>query len=242
MTERTAPKHIAIIMDGNNRYGKSHGLASGGGHIAGKEALDPIVEHCLARGISVLTVFAFSSENWARPANEVELLMGLLERTICEQMPRMHTYNIRLRFIGDRDMLPERLQQLMSDAEASTAHFNAMTLVIAVSYGGKWDIANACRAIAHQVATGQMAVDDITSDSLEPYMALGDLPAVDMLIRTGGDLRISNFMLWQCAYAELFFTETLWPNFNTDELDAMMADFASRERRFGKVSEQLVRT
>lgn len=239
MTECIAPKHIAIIMDGNNRYGKFHRLGVGGGHIVGKDALDPIVEHCLMKEVQVLTVFAFSSENWARPVAEVELLMNLLERTIHEQMPRMHTYRIRLRFIGDRGALPERLQQLMADAERATAHFDAMTLVIAVSYGGKWDIANACRDLASKVVAGQMAVDDITSDSLEPHMALGDLPAVDMLIRTGGDLRISNFMLWQCAYAELFFTETLWPDFNTDELEMMMVDFASRERRFGRTSEQL---
>lgn len=235
----TTPKHIAIIMDGNNRYGKAQKLAAGAGHIAGKDALDPIVEHCLAHGVQVLTVFAFSSENWARPANEVELLMQLLEQTIHEQMPRMHKYRIRLRFIGDRSQLSPRLAKLMSDAEATTAQFDAMTLVIAISYGGQWDIANAAQSLARQVADGSIKPDDITAESLGQAVQLADLPVVDMLIRTGGEYRISNFLLWQAAYAELFFTPTLWPEFTPDELDRMMQDFANRERRFGMTSEQV---
>ncbi|USZ14492.1 polyprenyl diphosphate synthase [Moraxella sp. FZFQ2102] len=235
----TTPKHIAIIMDGNNRYGKAQKLAAGAGHIAGKDALDPIVEHCLARGVQVLTVFAFSSENWARPANEVELLMQLLEQTIHEQMPRMHKYRIRLRFIGDRSQLSPQLAKLMSDAEATTAQFDAMTLVIAISYGGQWDIANAAQSLARQVVDGSIKPDDITAESLGQAVQLADLSAVDMLIRTGGEYRISNFLLWQAAYAELFFTPTLWPEFTPDELDRMMQDFANRERRFGMTSEQV---
>ncbi|OOS25722.1 polyprenyl diphosphate synthase [Moraxella pluranimalium] len=235
----TVPQHIAIIMDGNNRYGKANQLATGAGHVAGKDALDPIVEHCLARGVQVLTVFAFSSENWARPKAEVELLMRLLEQTIHEQMPRMHKYRIRLRFIGDRSLLSDELAQLMADAEATTAQFDAMTLVIAISYGGQWDIANAAKMLAQEVADAKLSADDITADTLAAKLQLADLPAVDMLIRTGGDYRISNFLLWQIAYAELFFTPTLWPEFGVDELDAMMASFANRERRFGKTSEQV---
>ncbi len=235
----TVPQHIAIIMDGNNRYGKANQLATGAGHVAGKDALDPIVEHCLARGVQVLTVFAFSSENWARPKAEVELLMRLLEQTIHEQMPRMHKYRIRLRFIGDRSLLPDELAQLMADAEATTAQFDAMTLVIAISYGGQWDIANAAKMLAQEVADAKLSADDITADVLAGKLQLADLPAVDMLIRTGGDYRISNFLLWQIAYAELFFTPTLWPEFGVDELDTMMASFANRERRFGKTSEQV---
>lgn len=235
----TVPQHIAIIMDGNNRFGKANQPATGAGHVAGKDALDPIVEHCLARGVQVLTVFAFSSENWARPANEVELLMGLLEQTIHEQMPRMDQYQIRLRFIGDRSQLSDRLAALMADAEAKTAHFEAMTLVIAISYGGQWDIANAAKAVASQVAQGSLQVKDIDVDCLAKHLQLSDLP-VDMLIRTGGEYRISNFLLWQAAYAELFFTPTLWPEFGVDELDEMIEMFANRERRFGK-TEQLKR-
>lgn len=233
------PKHIAIIMDGNNRYGKAQGLPTGQGHVAGKDALDPLVEYCLQVGVEVLTVFAFSSENWQRPPNEVALLMRLLEATIHEQMPRMNKYRIRLRFIGDRSQLSEELQQLMADAEAETEHFEAMTLVIAISYGGKWDIANAARVLAQQIESGQMSADDVDVDSLSRHTQLSDAPEVDMLIRTGGEFRLSNFLLWQSAYAELFFTDTLWPNFTAAELNGLLLDFSNRQRRFGKTSEQI---
>lgn len=242
LTPEIIPQHIAIIMDGNNRYGKAHNLSTGGGHIAGKDALDPIVEHCLSVGVEVLTVFAFSSENWQRPANEVALLMRLLTLTIHEQLPRMNEYRIRLCFIGDRSQLDANLQALMADAEAKTAHFNAMTLVIAISYGGQWDVAHAAKKLAQQVLAGQITIDDIDKERLGQYVQLADVPAVDMLIRTGGDYRLSNFLLWQSAYAELFFTPTLWPNFTAAELAHMMTDFAQRQRRFGKTSEQVETT
>ncbi len=234
------PRHIAIIMDGNNRYGKAHNLGKGQGHVAGKEALDPIVEYCVATGIEVLTVFAFSSENWQRPASEVTLLMQLLALTINEQMPRMHEYRIRLRFIGDRSYLSADLQALMADAEAKTAAFDAMTLVIAISYGGQWDIAHAAKQLAQQVQEGQLRAEDVNTELLGKYVQLADAPAVDMLIRTGGEYRLSNFLLWQSAYAELFFTQTLWPDFAADELATMVTEFAQRQRRFGKTSEQVV--
>lgn len=233
------PKHIAIIMDGNNRYAKSHGMAKGQGHMSGKDALDPLVEYCLEVGVEVLTVFAFSSENWLRPADEVALLMRLLKNTIHEQMPRMDKYKIRLRFIGDRSQLSDELQALMADAENKTAHYKAMTLVIAVSYGGLWDIANAAKTLAAQVKDNQLLVDDINVDSLGQQIQLGDAPAVDMLIRTGGEYRLSNFLLWQSAYAELFFTSTLWPDFKPEELNGMLHEFSRRQRRFGKTSEQV---
>lgn len=235
----TVPKHIAIIMDGNNRYGKANQLAVGQGHVKGKDALDPIVEHCLARGVQVLTVFAFSSENWARPKAEVELLMDLLAQTIGEQMPRMHKYRIRLQFIGDRSQLSKKLSTLMADAERETAAFDKMTLVIAIGYGGQWDMANAAKQLTKEVMAGQMSLDEIDEKQLAKHIQLADCPPVDMLIRTGGDYRISNFLLWQAAYAELFFTPTLWPEFAPDELDEMMKIFANRERRFGKTSEQI---
>ena len=234
------PRHIAIIMDGNNRYGKANDLGKGQGHVAGKDALDPIVEYCVNTGIEVLTVFAFSSENWQRPPSEVALLMQLLASTIHEQIPRMNEYRIRLRFIGDRSQLSDDLQALMADAEAKTADFEAMTLVIAISYGGQWDIAHAAKQLAQQVEAGQLRADDINKEGLGNYVQLADAPAVDMLIRTGGEYRISNFLLWQSAYAELFFTQTLWPNFAADELAAMVKEFAQRQRRFGKTSEQIV--
>ena len=233
------PQHIAIIMDGNNRYATARELPKGQGHVVGKEALDPIVEYCLKVGINVLTVFAFSSENWQRPASEVALLMRLLSATIYEQMLRMNKYHIRLRFIGDRSQLSDDLQELMADAEAKTAHFDAMTLVIAISYGGQWDITNAARQLAKQVEAGLLSADAIDEAQMSACMQLGDVPPVDMLIRTGGEYRISNFLLWQSAYAELFFTDTLWPQFDTIELAAMLEQFAQRQRRFGKTSEQL---
>jgi len=234
------PRHIAVIMDGNNRYGTANALGKGQGHVAGKDALDPIVEYCVDAGIEVLTVFAFSSENWQRPPSEVALLMQLLTSTIHEQMPRMNEYRIRLRFIGDRRQLSHDLQTLMADAEAETAHFEAMTLVIAISYGGQWDIANAAKQLAQQVEAGELRAAEIDKEMLGNYVQLADAPAVDMLVRTGGEYRISNFLLWQSAYAELFFTQTLWPNFTADELAAMVAEFAQRQRRFGKTSEQIV--
>lgn len=233
------PKHIAIVMDGNNRYAKRHGLQTGLGHSKGKDALDPIVRFCLDRGVDVLTVFAFSSENWARPQAEIELLMTLLEHTIYEQMDRMHEYGIRLKFIGDRQNLNTKLQELMADAEAKTAHFDAMTLVIAIGYGGRLDIAHATKAIAQKVADGVLLTSAIDSEMVGQHMALADLPDVDMLIRTGGEWRLSNFLLWQVAYAELFFTDTFWPDFSPQELEQMMGEFAKRERRFGKTSEQV---
>ena len=233
------PRLIAIILDGNNRYGKVNNLGKGQGHIAGKSALDPIVEYCVETGIEILTVFAFSSENWQRPPSEVALLMQLLSSTIAEQMPRMKKYRIRLRFIGDRSQLSDDLQASMMDAEAETAGFEAMTLVIAISYGGQWDIAHAAKQLAQQVQVGTLNADDINAEMLNERVQLADAPAVDMLVRTGGDYRISNFLLWQAAYAELFFTPTLWPEFVPQELASMIAEFAQRQRRFGKTSEQI---
>lgn len=237
----TIPQHIAIIMDGNNRYGKNNALGKGKGHVAGKDALDPIVEYCVDVGVEVVTVFAFSSENWQRPPAEVTLLMHLLAATITEQLPRMQKHQIRMRFIGDRSQLSDDLQALMSDAENKTADFKAMTLVIAISYGGQWDIAYAARQLAHQVQAGQLDATQVDEALLGQQVALADVPAVDMLVRTGGEYRISNFLLWQSAYAELFFTQTLWPNFLADELESMIVEFGQRQRRFGKTSEQIAK-
>lgn len=235
----TLPRHVAIIMDGNNRYGKRQALGEGEGHRAGKNQLDPIVEHARRVGISALTVFAFSSENWQRPPSEVALLMDLFAQTIREQIPRMKKHDIALRFIGDRAQLSTELQQLMQEAESVTAHHTAMTLVIAVSYGGMWDIAQAAKQLAVQVERGLLNVDQITEQALQQHISLNDLPAVDLLIRTGGDYRLSNFLLWQAAYAELYFTETLWPDFSIDEFNKALVVFAQRERRFGRTSEQV---
>ncbi|MCG2607404.1 MULTISPECIES: polyprenyl diphosphate synthase [unclassified Acinetobacter] len=233
------PKHVAIIMDGNNRFAKKKQMQKGAGHREGKNVLDPIVEHCIENQIQALTVFAFSSENWNRPQFEVDLLMSLLEETIHEQLPRMEKFNIALRFIGDRSRLSVQLRELMLQAEQRTANFDSMTLTIAISYGGMWDMAQAAKQIAVDVLAKKVAVEDIDVELFGQHVCMADLPAVDLLIRTGGDYRLSNFLLWQAAYAELYFTPTLWPEFTVEELDDAFAVFAGRERRFGKTSEQI---
>jgi undecaprenyl diphosphate synthase len=237
--ELRLPQHVAIIMDGNNRYGKREAMPEGGGHRAGKAQLDPIVEQARRLGIKALTVFAFSSENWQRPADEVSLLMNLFVESIREQIPRMLKHDIALRFIGDRSPLSDELQALMQEAEQITAHHHAMTLVIAVSYGGMWDIAQAAQCIARDAVEGKLDVADVNAQVLSSYISLSDLPAVDLLIRTGGDYRLSNFLLWQAAYAELYFTETLWPDFSVGEFNSALNVYAQRERRFGRTSEQV---
>ncbi|APR70223.1 polyprenyl diphosphate synthase [Acinetobacter haemolyticus] len=237
--EHHPPQHVAIIMDGNNRFAKKKQMQKGDGHREGKNVLDPVVEHCKRSGVRALTVFAFSSENWNRPQYEVDLLMQLLKETIYEQLPRMEKFNIALRFIGDRSRLSEELRDLMQDAEQKTAAFDSMTLSIAISYGGMWDMAHAAKSIAEDVVAGKLQTDQINVDLFDKYVSLNDLPAVDLLIRTGGDYRLSNFLLWQAAYAELYFTDTLWPEFTIKELDHAFRVFSGRERRFGKTSEQI---
>ena len=233
------PKHVAIIMDGNNRFAKKKEMQKGDGHREGKNVLDPIVEHCRKVGVKALTVYAFSSENWNRPQYEVDLLMQLLKETIREQIPRMIEFEISLRFIGDRSRLSSELCELMLHAEERTAKFTNMTLTIAVSYGGMWDIAQAAQHLAKMVKEQQLEVEQIDEQLFAQQISLGDLPSVDLLIRTGGDYRLSNSLLWQSAYAELYFTPTLWPEFTTEELDHAFGVFSGRERRFGKTSEQI---
>ena len=233
------PQHVAIIMDGNNRFAKKMQMQKGDGHKEGKITLDPIVEYCREVGVKALTVFAFSSENWKRPQTEVDLLMYLLEQTIHEQIPRMMKFEIALRFIGDFSKIPSHLQKLIQQAEEQTAHFNQMTLTIALSYGGMWDIADTAKRIAQDEIDKKIAVNDINTHLFEKYVALGDLPSVDLLIRTGGDYRISNFLLWQIAYAELYFSPVLWPEFTVQELKKAFDVFSARERRFGKTTEQI---
>lgn len=237
--EARLPQHIAIIMDGNNRFAKKKQLDKGAGHREGKNVLDPIVEHCRKLNVQALTVFAFSSENWNRPQYEVDLLMQLLGDTIREQIPRMEKYQIALRFIGERERLSLELQQLMLEAELQTADYKQMTLTIAISYGGMWDIANTAKKIAQMVADQTLEVSQINTDLFSKHISLNDLAPVDLLIRTGGDYRLSNFLLWQTAYAELYFTQTLWPEFTVDEFDRAIQIFSVRERRFGQTSEQI---
>jgi len=233
------PRHIAIIMDGNGRWAQQRRRPRLIGHRAGARAVRTCVEFCLDRGVGALTLFAFSSENWNRPAEEVgglmKLFLGALEREVDE----LHRLGVRLRFIGERARFDAPLQARMQAAEALTAGNARLSLNIAASYGGRQDIASAARALAEDVAAGRLRPEQIDEDALGARMALADLPAPDLFIRTGGELRISNFLLWQLAYTELWFTDTLWPEVDAGVLDAALADYASRERRFGLTGEQV---
>jgi len=233
------PRHVALIMDGNNRWAKARGLPGTEGHRAGEQALRDLVEFAARAKIEVLTVFAFSSENWRRPAEEVAALMQLFLMALEVRVQELDKARIRLRFIGDRSAFSEQLQAGMLKAEALTAAHRRMTLVIAVNYGGQWDMAQAARRLAVQVAAGELLPEAITPETLAAHVELADEPPVDLLIRTGGELRISNFVLWQAAYAEYYFSDALWPDFGHAHLQAALDEFSLRQRRFGRTSEQI---
>jgi undecaprenyl diphosphate synthase len=232
------PRHVAIIMDGNGRWAAARKLPRHAGHKAGISALRACVQTCSTRGIGALTVFAFSSENWARPAEEVSLLMGLFVDALDQEVEELHAKGVRLRFIGDRQRLSVRLQSYLAAAEARTAANDTLCLNIAMSYGGRWDLVCAVRALAAQCAAGALRPADITEAQVAQALALAQLPDPDLFIRTGGEHRISNFLLWNLAYTELYFTDCLWPDFDGGALEAALACFAARERRFGRTSEQ----
>ncbi len=233
------PQHIAVIMDGNGRWAKKRFLPRVAGHRAGVDAARRIVRNCAKRGIKVLTLFAFSSENWRRPADEVNHLMELFMSGLEREAPDMHKNHIRLRFIGDRARFNANLVAKIQEVENLTANNTGMTLLIAADYGGQWDITQSVKKIAADVAAGNIQVADITPEQIAARLSFADLPDPDLFIRTSGEMRISNFLLWQLAYAELFFTEVLWPDFGDAELDEALAQFSKRERRYGYSSEQL---
>lgn len=226
------PRHIAIVMDGNGRWAKKRFLPRLAGHKQGVEALRRVTRFCLSRGIPVLSVFAFSSENWNRPADEVSGLMGLLLKALAGEVKELKNAGVRLYFPGDRAALSPAVQAGLAKAEQDTESNTRMVLNICFNYGGRWDIVHAAQALASR---GQV----ITEEALSAELALSHVPDPDLLIRTGGELRISNFMLWQAAYSELYFSDKLWPEFDEVEFDAALACFARRERRFGKTSEQV---
>src|SRR5580698_9827688 len=232
------PRHVAIIMDGNGRWAAARKLPRHAGHKAGISALRACVQTCTARGIGALTVFGFSSENWGRPAEEVSLLMGLFVDALDQEVDELHANGVRLRFIGDRQRLTVRLQSYLAAAEARTAANNRLSLNIAMSYGGRWDITGAVRALAAKCAAGGLRPADITEEQVARALALADLPDPDLFVRTGGERRISNFLLWNLAYTELYFTDCLWPDFDAAALDAALAFFEARERRFGRTPDQ----
>ncbi|MBN8427210.1 MAG: di-trans,poly-cis-decaprenylcistransferase [Xanthomonadales bacterium] len=233
------PVHVAIIMDGNGRWAKARHRPRTLGHRAGARAVNLSIDFCLSQGIDVLTLFAFSSENWQRPADEVSALMSLFLRVLDRELDELHRRGVRLRFIGAREDFPPELQTRMHHAETHTRHNARLNLCIAASYGGRWDITQAVQAIARKVASGEIDVAQINEVLVNQHLSLAELAPPDLFIRTGGDHRISNFLLWQLAYTELYFTETLWPDLTEHVLQAALDDFAQRERRFGMTSDQL---
>lgn len=232
------PRHIAIIMDGNNRWAKNRGLGGGAGHRAGAEAARDVVFSCIDRKIEFLTLFAFSSENWLRPNKEVKglmaLFLGVLRR---HEINLMHERNVRLQFIGNRDSFAPRLLRNMIEVEKLTQHNTGTVVTVAADYGGRWDIAQAAQKLALQVQAGQITPQDINVDLMQQAICLGDAPAPDLCIRTGGERRVSNFLLWQMAYSELYFTDCFWPDFNDEQLQLALDDFSKRTRRYGGHSE-----
>ena len=235
------PHHVAVIMDGNGRWARARGQARHYGHRAGVNAVRDAVEVCGEAGVQALTLFAFSSENWRRPPAEVRMLMELFLRTLERETERLRENNVRLRLIGDRRRFTGRLQQLMARAEAVTAASDGMTLSVAASYGGRWDIAETARRLAVEVARGERSPESIDEALFAARISLGDLPEPDLFIRTGGERRISNFLLWQLAYSELYFSDVLWPDFRAEAMREALLWFAGRERRFGMTAEQLER-
>jgi undecaprenyl diphosphate synthase len=233
------PGHIAIVMDGNGRWAKKRNRPRSMGHQAGLKALRATIERCVALGVGTLTVFAFSSENWNRPAGEVSRLMELFLRALDKEASELHENGICLRFVGDKTAFKPVIQKKMLEAEELTAGNSQLTANIAVNYGGRWDITQAAIKMAKSVADGRLSSDDLDETKLAQFLSLADSPDPDLFIRTGGEMRISNFLLWQSAYTEFYFSEVLWPDFDQRELDQAITAFQSRERRFGRTSEQV---
>jgi undecaprenyl diphosphate synthase len=230
------PQHVAIIMDGNGRWAKRQHLPRIAGHRRGVEAVRATVRACAERGVRFLTLFAFSSENWRRPAEEVALLMQLFQMALTNEVEKLHKNGVRLRVVGDTRRFDANIRRAIEKGERLTAGNKGLTLTIAANYGGRWDILQALSRLARE--KGQVP-EEVEETALAPYLAMSYAPEPDLFIRTGGEQRISNFLLWQLAYSELYFTETLWPDFDAAALDLAIASYQSRERRFGRTSEQL---
>ena len=233
------PRHIAIIMDGNGRWAKKRGLPRTAGHAAGAEAFRRIANYCRTLGVEYLTVYAFSTENWRRPQDEVDSIMNLLRQYLKESLADFQHENIVVRFIGSRDELAQDIRALTEEAEESTAHKTGMTLNIALNYGGQQEIVAAARLLAAQAANGELKPEDINEKTLEQALYTEDQPPVDLILRPSGEYRLSNFLIWQSAYAEFVFMDVLWPDFKEEEFCKAICDYQKRERRFGKTSEQL---
>jgi undecaprenyl diphosphate synthase len=237
ITNPESPRHIAIIMDGNGRWAQKKHLPRPFGHRAGVKTVRKIVDYCARKDIEVLSLFAFSSENWKRPKEEVSMLMDLFFTLMQSEVKKLHKNNVRLRFIGDRNAFSQKLQTKISEGEMLTKDNTGLTLVIAANYGGHWDVKQAIRKMLDESAQQGIYPED--SDAFVKYLSIFDLPDPDLFIRTGGEKRISNFLLWQLAYTELYFTPELWPDFNQASLDKALTDYSTRERRFGHTSAQI---
>lgn len=238
-TPGPVPRHIAVIMDGNGRWAAKRALPRPAGHRMGVKSVKAIVENCARRKVEVLTLFAFSSENWKRPREEVTMLMGRFLEALDTEVDDLHKNAIRIRFIGNLQQLSTALRERIANAEQLTKANTRMTLVIAVAYGGRWDIAEAAQDLARRCVAGEISLESIDEVALGARVALSDLPDPDLLIRTGGEQRISNFLLWNLAYTELYFCDTLWPDFGERELDDAIAHFGRRQRRFGLTPAQV---
>jgi undecaprenyl diphosphate synthase len=235
------PKHIAIVMDGNGRWAQKRGLERIKGHQAGVEAVKVIIRSCAEKGICVLSLFAFSSENWSRPDNEVQFLMALFIESLNQELDELHQHGIRLMFTGERSNLSQPLIHAMSRAERLTKNNKGLCLNIVVNYGGKWDIIQATRMLAQKVKAGEISADDINENMFSNYLSTRGIPCPDLFIRTSGEKRISNFLLWQLAYSELYFCDEYWPDFNIESLEKAVAFYTKCERRFGLTSEQVTK-
>ena len=234
------PHHIAIIMDGNGRWAEKRGSPRFKGHKAGVETVRSVVQLCGELDIEALTLFAFSSENWRRPKKEVGLLFELFLTALNREVNKLHKNNVRVKVIGELSAFPEKLQKRIKESMDLTQDNTGLCLNIAANYGGRWDIVESTKKIAAAVACNELSVDDITEETIELYSCMSDLPEPDLFIRTGGEQRISNFLIWQLAYTELYFTATLWPDFNREELAKALQSFVIRQRRFGMTGAQIV--
>lgn len=239
MSSQSIPRHVAIIMDGNGRWAKQRGKIRTFGHKAGVESVRNAVAYSRKKGIEVLTLFAFSSENWNRPADEVGVLMELFKFVLKSEVKRLHKNDVRLKVVGDLSRFDAKLVERIREAEALTAENRSLVLNIAANYGGRWDIVQAARQLADKVNAGELSSAQIDEASFDAHTSLAGFADLDLLIRTGGESRVSNFLLWQLAYAELYFTSALWPDFNEEEFELAVADFSARQRRFGKTGEQI---
>lgn len=229
------PAHLGIIMDGNGRWAKKRGLPRQAGHVTGAKVFRTIAKHCEKRGIGTVTFYTFSTENWKRPAEEVNAIMNLLRQYLKESLEDFKNENIRTQFIGDRSVLAPDIQELMAEAEASTADKTGMVLNLAINYGGRAELAMAMRRIADEVKAGALSSEEIDEACIAEHLYTAGQPEVDMILRPSGEYRLSNFLIWQCAYAEYVFDDVLWPDFTTKDLDRALAEYAGRHRRFGGV-------